>query len=115
MNISNVNVGDVVEVEMRGWKFLARVEGLLPKDHAFDLEIRPEKTSVTHRHCNANDVTQHFKKMGRPRSGAKTAPKEDAKPLFEKPKMKQGDEDVAPPKKSNPFIAKAKAKTKAKA
>ena len=97
MNISNVSAGDVVEVEMRGRIFLARVCEILSKKEDFDLKITPENRNISHYHCNATDVTGHWKKMGRARStpAASPQPKADAKP--------------APPK-VNPFVAKARAK-----
>lgn len=113
MNISNVSAGDVVEVEIRGWTFLARVIQVLPKSDDFDLKIHPEKKNVTHYHCNASEVTAHFKRMGRTRTAAPAAPKE-AKPEPAKkaspPKKTTAAKKPAPVKKVNPFVAKVKAK-----
>lgn len=67
MKISDVTVGDLIEVEMRGNSFIAEVVEKLPADDQFDLKIKPRVSNCSHYHCNAEDVKAHWKKMGRPR------------------------------------------------
>lgn len=68
MNVTQVKAGDVIEVEMRGWTFLAYVDSV-HKEKGFDtkLMITPAIKNCSHRHCHANDVKKHFSKQGRTR------------------------------------------------
>lgn len=85
MNVSQVKAGDVIEVEMRGWTFLAYVDSV-HKEKGSDtkLMITPAVKNCSHHHCYANDVQAHYVKQGRIRQPAKKktkAVKKDAEPL----------------------------------
>ena len=72
MNISSVKPGDIVEVDIRGAKFLAYAEELVKeKGKQSSLKITPTSRNVTYYSCKANQVIGHYKKMKRTRSGAK--------------------------------------------
>lgn len=127
MNLSAVKVGDVVEVEMRGWRFLAKVEERLIGDkNGMDLRILPANKNVTHHHCAANDVKAHYKLMGRPRGRPKKGAELDESfvqdeeavivdaPFFEEPVQRDPQEGVENPViekvevvKDNPFLKPA--------
>ena len=72
MNISSVKAGDVVEVDIRGQKFLAYVDELVKETGKHSsLRITPTSSNITYYSCKANQVIAHYKKMKRNRSGAK--------------------------------------------
>lgn len=72
MNISSVKAGDVVEVDIRGHKFLAYVDELVKENgKQSSLNITPANKNVSYYSCKANQVTAHFKKMQRSRTPAK--------------------------------------------
>lgn len=72
MNISSVKPGDIVEVDVRGAKFLAYVDELVKeKGKQSSLRITPTTRNVTYYSCKANQVIGHYKKMKRARTGAK--------------------------------------------
>lgn len=71
MNISSVKPGDIVEVDIRGSKFLAYVEELVKEDgKQSSLKITPASRNVTYYSCKANQVIGHYKKMQRAKNGA---------------------------------------------
>lgn len=72
MNISSVKPGDIVEVDIRGTKFLAHVDELVKEEgKQSSLKIIPASRNVTYYSCKANQVIGHYKKMQRARTGAK--------------------------------------------
>jgi dihydroxyacid dehydratase/phosphogluconate dehydratase len=72
VNISSVKTGDVVEVDIRGSKFLAYVDELVKEEgKQSSLRITPATRNVTYYSCKANQVIGHYKKMQRAKSGAK--------------------------------------------
>lgn len=71
MNISSVKPGDIVEVDIRGSKFLAFAEELIKEDgKQSSLKITPALRNVTYYSCKANQVIGHYKKMQRTRKSA---------------------------------------------
>jgi hypothetical protein len=72
MNISSVKAGDVVEVDIRGSKFLAYVDELVKESgKQSSLKITPAARNVTYYSCKANQVVGHYKKMQRAKKTAK--------------------------------------------
>lgn len=72
MNISSVKPGDIVEVDMRGWKFLAYVDEIIKKEGKQGmLNISPCGKNISWNTCKATQVIAHYKKMQRTRTGAK--------------------------------------------
>lgn len=72
MNISSVKPGDIVEVDIRGSKFLAYVEELVKEEgKQSSLKITPSSKNISFYSCKANQVIAHYKKMQRARSGSK--------------------------------------------
>lgn len=74
MNISSVKGGDIVEVDIRGQKFLAYVEYVTKvKGKQSSLKIIPASKNVTYHSCKANQVIGHYKKMQRTRPEKKVS------------------------------------------
>jgi hypothetical protein len=66
MNISSVKAGDIIEVDIRGSKFLAYAEELVKeKGKQSSLRITPVSKNITYYSCKANQVISHYKKMQR--------------------------------------------------
>ena len=76
MKLTNVQVGDVVECSIRGWQFLAYVDGVeKAADEQTKLYITPAVKNCSHRTCYATDVQKHFVKAGRTRQTKKKVKK----------------------------------------
>jgi len=69
MNISSVRAGDIVEVDIRGTKFIARVEEFVKiEGKQSSLKIMPFHNASNRYSCKANEVIGHYKKMNRTRA-----------------------------------------------
>jgi hypothetical protein len=64
MRLEGVVTGDIVEVDIRGRRFLARVSGTIPGG----LTLAPIERHVNHFQCRAPQVIAHWAKRGRPRT-----------------------------------------------
>lgn len=74
MNISSVKPGDIVEVDIRGSKFLAYSEELIKeKGKQSSLKITPVSQNISYYSCKANQVVGHYKKMQRSRAKRTTS------------------------------------------
>ena len=63
MNITNISVGDIIECDVRGIRFLATVE----ERGKGELQVKPHSRTINYFHIKANQVSGHYKKMGRSR------------------------------------------------
>lgn len=64
MRIDQVLPGDIVRCEVKGRSFYALVEG---RPYEEGLPVEPITRGITYKHVTARQVTEHFRKMGRPR------------------------------------------------
>jgi hypothetical protein len=62
MRLEGIQVGDVVEVDRLGRRFLAIVLGAAPGG----LQLQPADRRVTYRTCRSREVVAHWAKRGRP-------------------------------------------------
>jgi len=62
MRLEGIQVGDVVEVDRLGRRFLAIVMGTAPGG----MQIQPADRRVTYRNCRSREVVAHWAKRGRP-------------------------------------------------
>ena len=74
MNIASVKPGDIVEVDIRGRRFIAYVDELLKeKGKQSSLKITPAEPNNSYYTCKANQVVGHYKKMQRARGAKRKA------------------------------------------
>ena len=70
MKLAGINPGDIVEVDKRGRRVLARVgppdDRLHPGGRC--LPIEPIHRGISWRHANAREVVAHWARRGRPRA-----------------------------------------------
>lgn len=69
MNISSVQVGDMIQADVKGRIFHAIVVEV-----GADLEVDPIERGVTWRHITSRQVIGHWRKAGRMRPNRKTMP-----------------------------------------
>ena len=62
MRLQGIRAGDIVEVDVRGRRFLARVSDT----DADGLRLLPLERRVNHFQCRAHQVVGHWAKRGRP-------------------------------------------------
>ena len=62
VRLQGIVAGDIVEVDIRGRRFLARVSAA----DTGGLGIAPVERRVNHFHCRAHQVVAHWAKCGRP-------------------------------------------------
>lgn len=68
MRLSSVQIGDIVECDVRGRRFHAFVverEAASPSSGAPELAIRPMSSAISYRHVTARQVIGHWRKAGR--------------------------------------------------
>jgi hypothetical protein len=63
MKLHGIDVGDVVQVDIRGRRFYAIVTGPAPEG----LALSPIERGVNHFTCRSRQVIAHWAKRGRPR------------------------------------------------
>lgn len=102
MVLTGISIGDIVQIDIQGRIFYAKVVGFPAKGvSAGKIQFEPLSRNNSYRHANAEEVKEHYKLMGRPR-GNGAARKKPAKP---KAKAKS---KAKPVKADNPFIRKAR-------
>ena len=63
MRLEGILAGDIVEVDIRGRRFLARVSGTAPGG----LKIAPVERRINHFQCRSREVVGHWARRGRAR------------------------------------------------
>jgi len=66
VRLEGIQVGDIVEVDRLGRRFLAFV--LAPGPNG--LSLQPVDRRVNYRSCRAREVVRHWSKRGRPKASA---------------------------------------------
>lgn len=64
MNLSGIVAGDIVKVDRKGRQFYAKADGTPDSE---GLGITPLDSRISYRSATAREVTEHYRKMGRPR------------------------------------------------
>lgn len=66
MSISGIRIGDLVEVDKLGFRFIA----LVVEREGRELLIEPVVKSLTWTRCRSREVTKHWRRAGRQRAAA---------------------------------------------